>query len=248
MARQQDLENRLNAERLAYLFNKVDQQLEVSGIEEFGPISIIVCGGAAMCYRIEQRQTVDVDVLFPSLPIAVKKAINVVAEQEGLEEKWMNDSAQVFVAHLPVTLDWWLYDGKHLRVVSPSNENLLGMKLAARREASDLEDAVWLMEATGLTKPKQLRALLLKTRRTPDEPNFEPTEEHEKFIEACVTEYQKQRKQQRKELRRASIANDRGSFQLFTPKVCNALNTDGTRCQEPKSRRGRLCAAGHPHP
>ena len=50
-----DPNHRLDAQRLAELFREVDWQLGSLRLPDSPPITLIVCGGAAMCYQLVSR-------------------------------------------------------------------------------------------------------------------------------------------------------------------------------------------------
>ena len=96
MAGWSDPAHRLDAHRLAALFREVDWQLGLLRPPGSAPTTIIVCGGAAMCYQVVSRATGDVDVMYPSMPPELRRAVRTVGKRRLLESSWMNDGSPRF--------------------------------------------------------------------------------------------------------------------------------------------------------
>ena len=133
----------LDAALLRQLLGEIDTELGKGD-----PIRIVVCGGAAMLFKYDERGTNDIDVISEALPTDLRQAAATVGERNGLGENWFNDAAKIAVPRLtPVLRE--VFSGSRLEVYEPGPRFLLAMKLAAHRER-DLSDAAMLIEELGL--------------------------------------------------------------------------------------------------
>ena len=98
---------------------------------------IVVAGGAALVLLFNARETTkDVDAYFVQPdPPRIREAAARVARQLDLPDDWLNDAAKgYFVA---ISEGDVLYQSASLMVRAVTIEQLLGMKLAAWRDAID---------------------------------------------------------------------------------------------------------------
>ncbi len=114
-----------------------------------GEINLL--GGTAMVLGFQARQsTKDVDAIFAPAALVREEAL-AVANELGLEDDWLNDAAELNLAHL--------------RVQSPRPEYLLSMKVMAARaarlgESGDKEDIRFLIRLLRLTSAEQVMAIV----------------------------------------------------------------------------------------
>lgn len=102
---------------------------------------IAMAGGAALVLLFNVRQTtkdVDVFIIQPDPP-RVREAAVEVARELDLPEDWLNDGAKGYFT--AISEGEVLYESASLLVRSVTTEQLLGMKLAAWRDAIDRSDA-----------------------------------------------------------------------------------------------------------
>ncbi|HKS23008.1 MAG TPA: DUF6036 family nucleotidyltransferase [Thermoanaerobaculia bacterium] len=102
---------------------------------------IAIAGGAAMVLIYKARLTtkdVDAFILQPDPPRVREAAVQVSHELE-LPEDWLNDGAKGYF--VDVSEGDLVYESDSLIVRAVSTEQLLGMKLAAWRDAIDRSDA-----------------------------------------------------------------------------------------------------------
>lgn len=142
MAGWNEPEHRLDSERLKEMFVSLDSQIGLRrDTAAAGKLDVLACGGAVMCFKIADRGTGDVDIMWPSLPPDVQHAARVVARRRGVDPNWFNDGPARVSPYGPSAISEILYDGEHLRVYAPDNDFLLGMKAHAAR-AEDRADAL----------------------------------------------------------------------------------------------------------
>lgn len=121
---------------------------------------MLVVGGAAIALHYsESRATRDVDAVFSS-PAAVRRAAAAIAEEFDVEEGWLNDGAK---GYLPGNDDdaEVVFESPSLTVMVASPRYLLAMKLFASRDERDMQDALRLCEAAGITTHDELRSVLV---------------------------------------------------------------------------------------
>ena len=205
MAGWDDPAHRLDAKRLNDLFKQVDFQLGLARAAEATPgsrpepLTVVVCGGAAMCYQIEDRGTGDVDIIYPSMPLELADAPREVRKRNGLTSQWMNDQPRAFAEYGLHAASRVLFNGRHIRVMAPSDEYLLGMKVQAAR-VPDADDVVWLMATTGLRTRRELYAAAVEVASSIGT-SWEPEAEHRKFAKECVKKRRQIDRQRRRETR-----------------------------------------------
>ena len=119
---------------------------------------ICIYGGAMMCLAFDARpSTKDVDAIFKPETI-IRRAAELIATRHNLRGDWLNDALKGFlVAHnqnLYVELS-------NLRVFLPDPEYLLAMKaMAARVDASDKDDIIFLIERLGIESADKLFSII----------------------------------------------------------------------------------------
>jgi hypothetical protein len=114
---------------------------------------ITVVGGAALILLFGTREsTKDVDAYFVSPDAAtIREAAERVADHLGLPRDWLNDGAKAYLVGL--TTGRLLFESPSLIARAASTPQLLGMKLAAWRDAIDRDDARSLLfQMTGSAK------------------------------------------------------------------------------------------------
>ena len=113
-------------------------------------LELALIGGALMVLVYGTRQsTRDVDAVTLAPPDArlVRDLVNVVAEERGWPEDWLNDGAKGYLVGLssgPV-----IFRAPGIEVRSPSVAQLLAMKLSAWRDDVDIADARRLLQELG---------------------------------------------------------------------------------------------------
>jgi len=127
----------LSAEDIRRGFTALSAELARRG--EHGQMAI--AGGAALVMLFNARLTTkDVDAYFlQPEPARVREAVVKVARELELPEDWLNDSAKGYF--VGVSEGDVVYESESLLVRAVSTEQLLGMKLAAWRDAIDRADA-----------------------------------------------------------------------------------------------------------
>ena len=192
MAGWADPAHRLDMGRLRELFRALDWQVGLKLPAGAPKCELLVCGGAVMCYQIEDRGTGDVDVMFPPLPPEVREAAKQVAKRRGIPSTWINDGPANFAHYGAAVVSRTLYDGEHLRVVAPHNSYILGMKLHSARIV-DTRDAVWLMSDTGIQTSRELHNAAEVVSVSIGQ-KWRPTRRQKRFIRGSVRTLRKERR------------------------------------------------------
>ena len=110
-----------------------------------------------------REATKDVDAIFE--PAAgIRKAAAAVAAQLGLPEDWLNDAAKGFLSSSGDCAPLEALDLPNLRVMAPTLEYMLAMKVIAARaglgdERGDREDIAFLIRALGLRRAEDVMAI-----------------------------------------------------------------------------------------
>ncbi len=110
-------------------------------------LDLLLLGGGVMVLAFGTRQAtrdVDVVVLPPSKPSAVRELAATVAAERGWPDDWLNDAAKGYMVKLssgPV-----VFSAPGIDVRCPAWEQLLAMKLCAWRDDVDIADARRLLE------------------------------------------------------------------------------------------------------
>jgi hypothetical protein len=127
----------LSAEDIQTAFAALSQELAQRGERA----QMAITGGAALVLLFNARQTtkdVDAFIVQPD-PSRVREAAVQVARKLELPEDWLNDGAKGYFT--AISEGEVLYESASLLVRSVTTEQLLGMKLAAWRDAIDRGDA-----------------------------------------------------------------------------------------------------------
>lgn len=128
-----------------------------------GELNIV--GGTAMVLAFQARaSTKDVDAIFEPTD-AVRSAARLVAENLGLPADWLNDAAKRFAS---VSGDFVLLpalDFPNLRVLAPTAEYMLAMKVLASRSGigsdhGDGQDIAFLIRLLGLRTSEQVMSVV----------------------------------------------------------------------------------------
>jgi hypothetical protein len=124
-----------------------------------GEIDIV--GGAAMMLAFQARQsTKDVDAVFAPVR-EVREAAARVAQELDLSADWLNDAAKAFLSPHGQFTETYTPQFPNLRVLMPTPQYLLAMKVMASRvgsidSAGDKSDIAFLIRYLGLAGPEQV--------------------------------------------------------------------------------------------
>lgn len=123
--------------------------------------NILLLGGAVMLLEVGNRSTTqDIDASFEGSDASlIRKAVTIVAQQEGLAEDWLNDGAKGFLYSQPKTVLWRHYPG--LNVYIPTLDYILAMKVVAGRPR-DIEDAKALIRLLHIPDQQKLLEIIIK--------------------------------------------------------------------------------------
>lgn len=124
----------LGRQRIEELFHLLNGRLERESV--IGEVYLM--GGAVMCLAFDARpSTADVDAVFK--PAAtVRRLAQAVANDEGLEEGWLNDAVKGYLSEKGDFRPW--LELAHLKVFVPIPEYLLAMKCLAFRLGPEFHD------------------------------------------------------------------------------------------------------------
>jgi hypothetical protein len=116
---------------------------------------ICIVGGAVMCLVFNAReQTKDVDAIFQPKAKVYELAVRV-AEDLGLPDDWLNDSAKGYVNSKLEQVE--VLNLSHLKIFAPSARYMLAMKcLAARIGTNDESDIEFLIKYLKLKKAQDV--------------------------------------------------------------------------------------------
>ena len=119
---------------------------------------ICLYGGAVMCLVYNARPTTkDVDAIFEPAQ-KLRNAIKEVAQENNLDEDWLNDSVKGFVVNHTRQI---LFNWPNLKIYIPEPDYLLAMKtLAARVDTKDRKDVQFLIKKLELQKPEEVFKIL----------------------------------------------------------------------------------------
>lgn len=128
-------------------FKKLNDRLASDGSKA----EICIVGGAVMCLVFNAReQTKDVDAIFHP-KTKVYELAKRVANEQGLPEDWLNDSAKAYINSKMEQME--VLNMSHLKIFAPSAKYMLAMKcLAARVGTKDEGDIEFLIKHLRLTK------------------------------------------------------------------------------------------------
>ena len=132
---------------------------------------LLLAGGAALSLVYNAREsTQDIDAVFkPSK--AIRNVILEMAEEDDLEEDWLNDGVKGFIDTEKIKIEVYLeYSNLKINVINA--EGLLAMKLtSARDNEKDLNDSIVLIKKLDIKTIEEvyeiIERLLPKTRQTP---------------------------------------------------------------------------------
>ncbi len=132
-------------------FQKLNEEL---GKDE-SKAEICIVGGAVMCLVFNAReQTKDVDAIFQPKTKVYELAVRV-AEDLGLPDDWLNDSAKGYVNSKLEQVE--VLNLSHLKIFAPSAKYMLAMKcLAARIGTHDENDIEFLIKYLKLKKARDV--------------------------------------------------------------------------------------------
>ena len=140
---------------------QLSDELGKSGV--LGELNLI--GGTAMVLAFNARSsTKDVDAIFePSA--GMRNAAAVVAENLGLPADWLNDAAKEFLSPAGDFAPIDSIDLPDLRVLAPTPEYMLAMKVMAARgaiggEQGDAKDITFLIRLLGLTESNAVMSIV----------------------------------------------------------------------------------------
>ncbi len=125
------------------------------------PVHLIVCGGASMMWRYDDRLSSDVDVINSLLDDRTRQAVVDVGKRFGIHHDWMNDSVSRHQV-LPHFEQERMYTGRNLVVESVNGQALIAMKVLAGRD-SDLRDAARLAADLGFTTYDEIYEAVTET-------------------------------------------------------------------------------------
>jgi hypothetical protein len=143
----------LSRETVLTAFAKLSGFLAERGV--IGEVHLM--GGAVMMLAFRARQaTKDVDAIFAPAQ-EVRAAARRVAAAMGLDENWLNDGAKAFASPRGDYSDQAVPQHPNLRLLTPTPEYMLAMKVMAARAATvtergDEEDIRFLLQRLGLTR------------------------------------------------------------------------------------------------
>ena len=183
-------ERLLSGDEVIALFGELDARLVEAGGDT--SIDISIGGGAAMALLMDNRATVDVDVLNREMPEALASAAADMADTKGLPADWMNSSASAYAdMGDPGFSAEPVFRGSLLTVRRPDLKHLLAMKLVAARD-KDLPDAAWLAQQLGITGSNHLFQVVTDTYEA--SPGMDESVEWSRgFIEHVLDEVEMQK-------------------------------------------------------
>lgn len=148
------MNNLLNEEKLLAIFEQLNSCLVSSNTK----IDIIVYGGAMMALLFNNRpSTSDIDCRFNSDKIDVRVLENI-RQQFSLTNDWLNQDVKEPISFLKKETIDVFKEYSNLRILKPSLEQLLAMKILASRvePAKDFVDAYILCKSLCIEKKEQL--------------------------------------------------------------------------------------------
>jgi hypothetical protein len=122
---------------------------------------VCLVGGAVMCLVFNAReQTKDVDAIFHPKAKMYQLA-KLVAEELGLPEDWLNDSAKAYVNKKLEKIE--ILNLSNLKIFAPSAKYMLAMKcLASRVGTKDESDIEFLIKHLKLKKAQEVISIVSK--------------------------------------------------------------------------------------
>ncbi len=147
----------MNKQDIEKYLRMVGLELHKQGITS----EMLLLGGAVMLIEVGNRGTTDdIDTYFLPDFAAIAKAAAIVAEQERLEDSWLNSAAAGFTYFFtkpPEKKLWREFPG--LRVYTASLEYIFTTKIMAGRFKDEV-DIIALIEKLGVTSREDVIALL----------------------------------------------------------------------------------------
>jgi hypothetical protein len=141
----------LSQDQILNALTRLSDELERRGV--LGELCLV--GGTAMVLAFQARAaTKDVDAIFEPAS-EIRAAASAVAGQLGLPDDWLNDAAKGFLSPSGDFTPVKMIDLSHLRVLAPTPEYMLAMKVLAARastvgERGDAQDIAFLVRLLGL--------------------------------------------------------------------------------------------------
>ena len=131
--------------------NRLNERLEI----DKSKAEICIVGGAVMCLVFNAReQTKDVDAIFHP-KTKVYHLAKQVAEEQGLPDDWLNDSAKAYINRQLEKVE--VLNLSSLKLFAPSAKYMLAMKcLASRTGTNDESDIEFLIKHLRLTKVQEV--------------------------------------------------------------------------------------------
>jgi hypothetical protein len=151
----------LGRDQVLEAFRRLSGHLAESGV--IGEIQLL--GGAVMMLAFQAREaTKDVDAIFAPTR-EIRAAASRVAEEMGLNSDWLNDGAKGFASGAGDFSDQALPQFPNLRLLAPTPEYMLAMKVMAARtpagtERGDKDDIRLLMNRLGLNNAGEVMDLV----------------------------------------------------------------------------------------
>lgn len=154
-------ERHLSRELILQALSALDAEL--SAAEAVGEICLL--GGTAMMLAFQARvSTKDVDALFQPTQV-IREAAQRTAQKLELPADWLNDAAKGFLSPAGEFLPLDGLQFSHLRVLAPTPEYMLAMKVLAARaalgaDAGDARDIEFLLRLLGIHSADEVLAIL----------------------------------------------------------------------------------------
>ena len=151
----------LSEELILAALRRMAAILEARGV--VGEIAIF--GGAAMVLAFHARQTTkDVDAIFAPVQ-DVREAAQQVASEMNLPNDWINDAVKGFLSDRGELTDRTITQLPCLRILTPTPEYLLAMKVLSARTArldagGDKRDILFLIDQLGLNTPDEVMSVV----------------------------------------------------------------------------------------
>jgi hypothetical protein len=146
----------ITRQEIVEALERLGQLAEAQGTK----IELALVGGALMVLVYEAREStrdVDAIILAPREASTVRELAQVVADERGWPNDWLNDGAKGFLiglSHGPV-----VFSAPGIEVRSPAIAQLLAMKLSAWRDDVDIADARRLLREMSSAREDVWRAV-----------------------------------------------------------------------------------------
>jgi hypothetical protein len=150
-------EHKFSRDEIIDLLKRLDQYLLKIGKNE----TVYIVGGAAMSLSFDKDRTSDIDSNYDSSS-SVQQAVDIITNELGLSKTWFNNSVNQILAYFSPDDDKkTIYIGNNLTVEFASEQYVLAMKLAARRE-KDIADVRILIDALGIKSKSEIIDIAMK--------------------------------------------------------------------------------------